>query len=165
MNPRANPEALLNKGERLDDLGRSGLRIIQSRSTYSFGLDSVLLAHFARAKRGDLVVDLGAGNGVVAILLSTLTPAAKILGIEIQPELVDMARRSVEINELGGRVEVVEGNILDAPRLLGVARADVVVTNPPYWREGSGAKNPNRLLAVARHEIECSLGDVVAVSA
>ncbi len=154
-------ETPLREGERLDDLMRSGLRIIQSRSAYSFGLDSVLLAHFVRAGRGDLVVELGAGNGVIAILLSTLVPAARIVGIEIQPDLACMAKRSVELNGLAGRVEIIEGDLLRADSLVGREQADVVVSNPPYMRGGSGARNPNPVMAIARHEIACTLEDVV----
>ncbi|MGE5483426.1 MAG: tRNA1(Val) (adenine(37)-N6)-methyltransferase [Ignavibacteriales bacterium] len=157
-------ETPLREGERLDDLARSGLKIIQSRSAYSFGLDSVLLAHFVRAGRGDLVVDLGAGNGVIAILLSALTPASRIVGIEIQPELAGMAKRSVSLNGLSDRVEIVEGNLLQAHSIVGRECVDVVVSNPPYMRDGSGAQNPNPSLAVARHEIACTLEDVVRVA-
>ncbi len=157
-------ETSLREGERLDDLMRSGLRIIQSRSAYSFGLDSVLLAHFARARPRDVVVELGAGNGVVALLLSVLVPAKKIIGVEIQPGLADMARRSVALNGLEDRIVIVEGDLRRATYFIGRERADVVVANPPYMKIGTGARNPNPSLAVARHEIKCTLEEVVGVA-
>ncbi len=155
----------LKPGERIDDLGRGGLKLIQDRSAYSFGLDAVLLAHWVRARRGDLVVELGAGNGAVLVLLSALINPGRLVGFEIQPVLADMARRSIALNGLQDRVSVICGDLVDAPALLGPGSADVVLSNPPYWREGSGAVNPGESHAIARHEILCTLGDVMGSAA
>ncbi len=155
----------LKPGERIDDLGRGGLKLIQDRSAYSFGLDAVLLAHWVRARGDDFVVELGAGNGALLILLTALVNSRRLVGFEIQPVLADMARRSIALNGLEGRVTVVRGNLLDAPGVLGPGSADVVVSNPPYWKEGSGALNPGESQAIARHEILCTLQDVMGSAA
>lgn len=155
---------LLKEGERVDDLMRGGLRIIQSRSTYSFGLDAVLLAHYVRARPHDRLIDLGTGNGVIPILLSHLTRSREIIGVEIQEDLADMAIRSIEMNGLSERVKVVKGDMMKAPETFGESSFDVVVSNPPYMKSGSGAINPRTPLAIARHEIACTLEQVLQTS-
>lgn len=150
--------------ETLEDLQLNGLFLIQKRDAFRFGMDAVLLANFVRAKSGDKVVDLGTGTGIISVILSAKTKAGKITGIEIQPEIADMALRSIEGNGLGERIEIRVMDIKDCPEKLGTGY-DVVVTNPPYTRYGSGLINPDETKAIARHEILCTLGDVISSSA
>ena len=152
---------LLREGERLDDLNRNGLQIIQNPSKFCFGMDAVLLSGFARAGKGDLVADLGTGTGIIPILMSAKTEAAHLTGLEIQAESADMARRRVAYNHLEEKISIEEGDIKEASRLLGAASFDVVTSNPPYMEYTGGLKNPELPKAIARHEVLCSLEDVV----
>lgn len=151
----------LKQGERLDDLQRSHLHIIQNPEKFCFGMDAVLLSGFAKAKPGDRVADLGTGTGIIPILMSAKTQAGHLTGLEIQPESADMARRSVLLNGLEERITIVEGDIKEASGLLGAAAFDVVTCNPPYMIGQHGLVNPQAPKAVARHEILCTLEDVV----
>lgn len=151
----------LKPGERLDDLQRSHLRIIQNPEKFCFGMDAVLLSGFAKAKPGDRVVDLGTGTGIIPILMSAKTQAEHLTGLEIQPESADMARRSVLLNGLEERITIVEGDMKEASELLGAAAFDVVTCNPPYMIGQHGLVNPDAPKAIARHEILCTLEDVV----
>lgn len=155
----------LKPGERLDDLQRSHLRIIQNPEKFCFGMDAVLLSGFAKAKPGDRVVDLGTGTGIIPILMSAKTQAEHLTGLEIQPESADMARRSVLLNGLEERITIAEGDIKEASELLGAAAFDVVTCNPPYMIGQHGLVNPDAPKAIARHEILCTLEDVVREAA
>ncbi|ASS87449.1 MULTISPECIES: tRNA1(Val) (adenine(37)-N6)-methyltransferase [Geobacillus] len=151
--------------ERLDYLLNEELRIIQSPSVFSFSLDAVLLAHFAYMpiQKGK-IVDLCTGNGVIPLLLSRRTKG-KIIGIEIQERLCDMARRSVAYNGLEGQIEIIHGDIKEAPQRIGYSQYDVVTCNPPYFPTvGREELSKNEHFAIARHEIYCTLEDVVRVS-
>ncbi len=152
---------LLHDGERLDDLERNGLKLIQNPSLFCFGMDAVLLSGFATVKEGENTIDLGCGNGIIPVLLSAKNPGRHFTGLEIQHEVADMARRSVEYNRIGKRVEIVEGDIREASVLFGKSAFDVVTSNPPYMLGGHGLKNPDSAKAVARHEILCTLEDLV----
>ena len=152
---------LLHDGERLDDLERNGLKLIQNPSLFCFGMDAVLLSGFATVKEGENAIDLGCGNGIIPVLLSAKNPGRHFTGLEIQHEVADMARRSVEYNRIGKRVEIVEGDIREASVLFGKSAFDVVTSNPPYMLGGHGLKNPDSAKAVARHEILCTLEDLV----
>lgn len=157
-------EGLVKLHERVDDLERAGLKIIQDPREFRFSVDAVLLAAFTTVKLGDVVADLGTGTGVIPLLLSARTRAKRLIGVEIQPKLADMARRSVEMNGLGDRVEIVTGDLKEMPSIFGYEKFDVVVSNPPYM-EITGAKvNPRESVAMARHEIACTIEDVVAAS-
>ena len=154
----------LDVGERLDDLMLSGYKIIQHPKRFRFSMDPVLLSAFVYVEAGERVVDLGAGNGILPLLLAGKTEAGEITGIEIQAELAWMAKRSVKLNNLEDRVRIVPGDLRDKDGLEpGVW--DVVVTNPPYRRRGSGKVNPHSGKAIAHHEITCTLRDVVAAAA
>jgi tRNA1(Val) A37 N6-methylase TrmN6 len=151
--------------ERLDYLLNEEIRIIQSPSVFSFSLDAVLLAKFAYMpiQKGH-IVDLCTGNGVIPLLLSMRTKG-KIIGIEIQERLCDMAKRSVQYNGLEKQIEIIHGDIKEAPKKLGYSKYDVVTCNPPYFPTVSKEEmNKNIHLAIARHEIYCTLEDVVRVS-
>ncbi|WP_025950899.1 tRNA1(Val) (adenine(37)-N6)-methyltransferase [Geobacillus thermocatenulatus] len=155
----------LYEDERLDYLFNEELRIIQSPSVFSFSLDAVLLAHFAYMpiQKGQ-IVDLCTGNGVIPLLLSRRTKGT-IIGIEIQERLCDMARRSVQYNGLEGQIEIIHGDIKEAPQRIGYSRYDVVTCNPPYFPAvGKDELSKNEHIAIARHEIYCTLEDVIRVS-
>lgn len=150
--------------ERVDDLQYKGLRLIQKQEGFCFGVDAVLLANFADVRRGASVIDLGTGTGIISILLAGKTEARSITGLEIQSDMAEMAQRSVCLNKLEDRVKIVNGDIKNAIRDFGASKFDVVVTNPPYINKGGGMLNPLNTKAVSRHEILCTLEDVVGVS-
>lgn len=152
---------LLKSGERLDDLQRNGYMIIQNPDKFCFGMDAVLLSGFAIVKKGEKAVDLGTGTGIIPILLSAKTEGESFTGLEIQTESADMASRSVELNKLEERVHIVEGDIKNASQIFGKASFEVVTSNPPYMNDNHGLKNPELPKAIARHEVLCSLEDVV----
>lgn len=155
----------LLEGERIDDLNRNGYKIIQNSEKFCFGMDAVLLTGFAKVKKGERVLDLGTGTGVIPILLEAKSEGAKFVALEIQEESVEMARRSVELNNLSGKIEIVNGDIKTASQIFGGASFDVVTTNPPYMNDNHGLKNPDMPKAIARHEVMCTLEDVVRESA
>ena len=154
----------LKENERIDDLQRNNYKIIQDPDRFCFGMDAVLLSGFARAKEGDQVLDLGTGTGIIPILLAAKTMAAHITGLEIQPDSADMASRSVKLNELEEKVEIITGDIKEAVSLFGAASFDVVTCNPPYMTEHHGLTNPEAPKAIARHELLCTLEDVISQS-
>lgn len=155
-------KAELREGERLDELQRNGYRIIQDPKRFCFGMDAVLLAGFAKVRPGERVLDLGTGTGIIPILLEARTEGKCFTGLEIQPESADMARRSVLLNELEEKIRIVTGDIREADRLFGGGSHHVVTCNPPYMIDRHGLKNPEQPKAVARHEILCTLKDVVS---
>lgn len=155
----------LYEDERLDYLLNENMRIIQSPSVFAFSLDAVLLAKFAYMpiQKGN-IIDLCTGNGVIPLLLSKRTKG-KIIGVEIQERLYDMAKRSVQYNGLDEQIELIHGDIKEMPKQLGYSKYDVVTCNPPYFPTVSEEEiNKNRYLAIARHEIYCTLDDVIRVS-
>ena len=151
----------LRENERIDDLQRNGLKIIQKTDGFCFGMDAVLLSGFAKVKDGERVLDLGTGTGIIPILLSAKTNAGHLTGLEIQTEIAEMAGRSVALNELNDKIDIVNGDIKEASRLFGAASFDVVTTNPPYMNDAHGLKNPTEVKAISRHEVLCTLDDVV----
>lgn len=153
------------ENERLDDLQFKGLRLLQKKDGFCFGVDAVLLSHFAQVTKNDKVMDLGTGTGIIAVLLAVKKEPRKVTGLEIQPEMAEMAARSVKLNGLEDRVEIVQGDIKEAVKLFGASSFDAVVSNPPYMGRGGGLLNPADAKAVARHEILCTLEDVVSSAA
>ena len=151
----------LREGERFDDLNRNGYKIIQNPEKFCFGMDAVLLSGYATAKKGERVCDLGTGTGIIPILMSAKTEGQHFTALEIQEESADMARRSVAVNGLQDKIDIVTGDIKEASSLLGNAVFDVVTPNPPYMNDMHGLKNPDLPKAIARHEVLCSLEDVV----
>ncbi len=151
----------IKEGERLDDLVRGGLKIIQSPSAFCFSMDAVLLANFTSVKAGAKVVDLGTGTGVIPLLIAAKKTAKTIIGLEIQEDSCDRARRSIQGNGLEHLIEIVQGDICEADKILGVGKFDVVTANPPYLPVGRGAQNEAGPIAIARHEILCNLENVV----
>lgn len=154
-------DVALKPGERLDDLQRHGLRIIQNGSKFCFGMDAVLLSGFVTVRDGARVADFCTGNGIIALLLSAKTQAKEIVGVEIQPELAEMAQRSVHLNGLMPRVRIELGDVRDMPQRLGRGSFDVITCNPPYMPAGSGIINPESAKAIARHELQGALSELV----
>ncbi|MCR4691705.1 MAG: tRNA1(Val) (adenine(37)-N6)-methyltransferase, partial [Lachnospiraceae bacterium] len=157
-------ESLIREGERLDDLGIKNYHILQDPGRFCFGIDAVLLSGFATVKEGQKVLDLGTGTGILPILLEAKTGASHLTGLEIQPESADMAQRSVALNGLTEKIDIVTGDIKEADRLFGPASFDVITSNPPYMIGGHGLKNPSQAKLIARHEIMCSFDDIARVS-
>ena len=151
----------LNPDERLDDLQRNGYKLIQNTKIFCFGMDAVLLCAFTKVDKGERVLDLGTGNGVIPILLKGRTEGKHFTGLEIQDVNVDLARRSVQYNRIEDDVLIVQGDIKEASKIFGGASFDVVTTNPPYMNDNHGLKNPDMPKAIARHEVLCTLEDVV----
>lgn len=152
--------ATCNEDERIDDLQRNGYKIIQKKKGFCFGMDAVLLSGFAQVKEGEAALDLGTGTGIIPILLEAKTQGKHFTGLEIQEEMAKMASRSVCLNHLEERVDIVRGDIREASRLFGKASFDVVTSNPPYMNDNHGLKNPDLPKAIARHEVLCTLDDV-----
>ena len=151
----------LKERERVDDLQRNGYRIIQRTDGFCFGMDAVLLSGFAMVKKGERALDLGTGTGIIPILLEAKTEGEHFSALEIQREVADMARRSVRLNGLEEKIQIVEGDIREASQIFGAASFDVVTSNPPYMNDAHGLKNPDLPKAIARHEVLCTLDDVV----
>lgn len=155
----------LKENERIDDLQYKNLKVIQKMDGFCFGVDAVLLASFAKdMKRNDLVVDLCTGTGVVAILLAGKTTAKEIIGVEIQEEYVEMAQRSVTMNHLEERVKMMHQDLKDLKTVIGAGTVDAITVNPPYKKKGSGIINDVDSLTIARHEVYCTLEDVIKES-
>lgn len=152
---------ILKDKERLDDLVRGGLKIIQSPEAFCFSMDAVLLANFASVKKGDRIIDLGTGTGVLPLLLSTRAPVKTIIGLEIQQESAERAARSIAGNKLEQLIHIHKGNLCTAADQFGVGQFDLVVSNPPYMPVGRGEQNEESAIAIARHEIFCNLKDVI----
>lgn len=156
---------ILKENERIDDLQRNHYKIIQDPERFCFGMDAVLLSGFANAKEGDKVLDLGTGTGIIPILMEAKTSAEHFVGLEIQEDSADMARRSVRLNHLEEKIEIITGDIREAVSLFGAASFDVVTSNPPYMTENHGLTNPAAPKAIARHELLCTLEDVISRAA
>lgn len=151
--------------ERLDDLQVKGYHIIQNPSKFCFGMDAVLLSNFARVKKGEKVLDIGTGTGIIPILLEAKTEGEHFTGLEIQEESADMARRSVAYNHLEDKIDIVTGDVKEAVNLFGSVFFDVVITNPPYMIGAHGLQNKDSAKAIARHEVLCDLDDILRESA
>jgi len=150
--------------ERIDDLERSGLKLIQDSDKFCFGMDAVLLSGYAKVKDGETALDIGSGTGIIPILLTAKTQGKKFYGIEIQKDMADMAARSVALNHLEDKVEIIYGDIREADKYWKNGSLDVITCNPPYMNDMHGIKNPEETFAIARHEITCTLEAVLAQS-
>ena len=152
----------LRENETIDDLEINGLKIIQNKEWFKFGIDSVLLSGFAKdIKDGSKVLDIGTGTGIIAILLSAKTKAKEIVGIEIQNEVAEMAQRSIELNQLESRIKIINENILNIEKHFECGYFDAVVSNPPYQKNETGLKSENEKHLISRHEVTCSLEDII----
>lgn len=155
---------MVDANETLDSLRVGNLQIVQAIDGYRFSLDPVLLGHFAAGCKLSTVVDLGTGSGVLPLLLAHLTQAETLIGVELQSAQVVRAQRSVVLNGLQRRVEIIQGDVRRIQRLLPVGQADLVVANPPYRQPGRGRIAPGDERAAARHELAGGLVDFVAAA-
>ena len=150
---------------RLDDLELNGLKLIQDTDMFCFGIDAVMLANFVNCKKDVRVVDLCTGNGVIPILLSEKISASEIIGVEIQEKVAALAEENVRFNNLEEKIEIINEDLNNAVNIFGKSKIDVITCNPPYRTRGCGMINEADTKAIARHEIKCTLEEVIKVSA
>ena len=155
---------MIKNDECLDDL-QNGYYIIQKKDGFKFGVDAVLLADFAKDARSKSTLDLCTGTGIVPILLAAKTATPNICALEIQENIAEMAARSVEYNKLAAHVHITHGDLKNAPALYGRGTFDKITVNPPYMKCGAGLQNDTDTKSVSRHEVLCTLDDVIRVSA
>ena len=158
-------KTIIKDDEQIDDLILGGLHLIQSREGYRFSLDAVLLSFFPELVEVRKVVDLGTGNGVIPLLLSVRSPHVKIYGVEIQDSMVDRAKRTISYNKLQNRIEIMQGDIREIEKTICPQRADLVISNPPFWKKGQGKINTNSERAIARHELRVEMPEIVKAAA
>lgn len=154
----------LSDTERIDDLQRGGFRIIQDSRLFRFGTDAVLLTHFARIRKGDRIVDLGSGNGVIPLLLCSLYDDISITGIELMRKNAELFRRNVVLNNVSDRITVIEDDIKNVPSLFVPGETETVITNPPYMKCEGALKNESPERAAARHEIYIDLDGIISAA-
>lgn len=155
-----------NEEERIDDLQYKNLKIIQNKNGFCFGIDSILLANFAREiKKNSKIIDLGTGTGIIGILLCAKLENCKMVGVEIQKEVYEMAKRSIELNNLQDKFQIINSNIKELENKLEMGTFDTVVTNPPYKKNNTGLQNENEKKLISRHEITANLEDFIKISA
>lgn len=155
----------IKNSERIDDLEFKGLKIIQDKKGFCFGIDSVLLSDFAKKiKKDSKVIDLGTGTGIINILLSGKTDASSFVGVEIQQDVAEMAERSIKLNYLEDKIKIINENITKLKNIYKPNSFDVVVTNPPYKKINTGIVNNENKKIISRHEITASLQDFIHIS-
>ena len=152
---------LIKENETLEDLQLSGLSVIQKKDGFRFGIDAVLLSDFAKDIKADEMLDMCTGSGVVPVLLSAKTAVPKLYGIEIQKEIFDGAKRTIELNGLTDRVFIENGDIKDGYKIYGKRRFSLITCNPPYMPKGTAVENELTEKVIARHEVLCTLEDVI----
>lgn len=156
----------LKENERIDDLEFNNLKIIQNEKGFCFGMDSVILSEFSKEiKQGSKILDMGTGTGILGILLSGKTSNTQIVGVEIQEEVAEMAKRSILLNNLQDRLEIICEDIRNLKQKYETGSFDAIVTNPPYKKRGTGGTNENTLKLISRHEITANLEDFILISA
>lgn len=158
-------DKLLKPGERIDDLQRNGYRIIQDPERFCFGMDAVLLAGFADKAAGERLLDIGTGTGILPLLMEARTGIPHLFGLEIQEESADMAKRSVRLNGLEDKIEIIAGDIREADGLFETASFDVITCNPPYMIGQHGLQNAEKAKTIARHEVCCTFRDIAGMTA
>ena len=156
-------EPLLKEGERIDNIGFGNLRLIQKPGDFCYGIDAVLLATFADVSKGGKVIDLGTGTGIIPLILSHRTEETEIIGVEVQKDSYERGLRNVDLNNLSERITMihVDVNEIAEKKLFGKHSFDVVTTNPPYIKGGSGIKNKEEAKTIARHETTADLSDFI----
>jgi len=158
-------EIKLKQDEKIEDLQFKNLRIIQNKTGFCFGIDSILLSDFAKdIKKGAKVLDLGTGTGIIATLLCGKTELKEIIGVEIQKEVYEMAQRSIKINRLEERFKIINKDILTLNEILERSTFDAIVTNPPYKKKNTGIQNKEVKKVISRHEITATLEDFIKIS-
>ncbi len=156
---------ILKENERIDYVPGSNLKIIQDKKRFCYGIDAILLSKFVKIKNKEQVMDLGTGTGIVPLRIYDLFKPKKIMGIEIQSEVAEMANRSIKINNLEDRIEIINMDLKDISFKFKKSTFDIITSNPPYIKKGSGIINPDETFALSRHEIQCTIEDIMEVSA
>lgn len=156
---------MLYSDERAEELGLGGLKVIQSDSLFKFGTDAVLLADFAKVKKGGTVLDFCTGSGIVPLLMYGKNKATDFEALEISEKSADMAKRTMELNGVSDKIRVTCGDLKNSSEIYKGRQFDLITCNPPYMNEGGGLINPDKDKAAARHEIFCTLEDVISCSA
>lgn len=155
----------LKENERIDDLQYKNLKIIQNKNAFCFGIDAVLLSDFSKKIKDDsIVVDLCSGTGIVAILLEAKTNAKKIYSVEIQKDISEMANRSILMNKQEDKIEIINDDLKNIDKIFKKASVDVITVNPPYKKAGSGVINELDTKTISRHEVLCTLEDIIEKS-
>jgi tRNA1Val (adenine37-N6)-methyltransferase len=157
-------DSCIREDEKIDELFDGRIRIIQKKAGYRFSLDAILLAHFAAERPAASIIDLGTGSGIVPLILARKEETARIVGVEVQPGLADMARRTIALNGLADRVSIVQDDMRELARSFAPSSFDLVVSNPPYYPLDNGRINPDEEKAIARHEIKATVKDIIRVS-
>lgn len=150
--------------ERIDKIGFSDLQIIQNPNSFCYGIDAVILADFAKIKQKANVIDLGTGNGIIPLILSHKSKSNKIIGIEIQEEAFELAKRNIKLNGSEKKIELYKMDAKAAPEFFGQGSFSAVVSNPPYMSNNSGIKNINSAKSISRHETTADLSDFLEVA-
>ncbi|MGL4362039.1 MAG: tRNA1(Val) (adenine(37)-N6)-methyltransferase [Cellulosilyticaceae bacterium] len=157
---------LVNSNERIDDLQRKGYKLIQNPEVFCFGIDAVLLAHFAgMTKKTKHILDIGTGTGIIPILMHAMHERGQYVGIDVQEEMVDMANRSVKLNNIEQDIEMKHIDIKQYKQNFKPHQFDLVTCNPPYMKGTTGLKNDNHSKTIARHEVLCTLEDIIEAAA
>ncbi len=155
----------LKENERIDDLEFKDLKIIQNKNGFCFGIDAVLLSDFAKNIRNNAkVLDLGTGTGIISILLCEKTNLKQIIGVEVQKDVFEMAQRSIKLNNLQNKFQVINENILNLDKIYEKNSFDAIVTNPPYKKENTGIINIDEKKLISRHEVLAKLEDYISIS-
>lgn len=155
----------LKENERIDDLEINDLKIIQNENGFCFGIDSILLSDFAKTiKAGTEILDLGTGTAILPILLTAKTCARHIVGVELQKDVAEMAKRSIKMNGLEDKIDIINEDIKDLTNILPINSYDAIVTNPPYMKLNTGLENESIEKLISRHEVKCTIGDIARVS-
>ncbi len=157
-------EVVVKENESIDDLQLKGLKLIQKKDSFRFGVDAVLLSEFANIKKNFRVIDLCTGTGIVPFLILGKYEPKEIVGIEVQEEIAEMANRSTVLNNVENKIKFINRDLKDIEFLKQLGRFDALTVNPPYKLNNSGIVNPSDKLAIARHEVLCTLEDVIATS-
>ncbi|MDO5708249.1 MAG: tRNA1(Val) (adenine(37)-N6)-methyltransferase [Andreesenia angusta] len=155
---------MIKEDERIDDLQLKGYKIIQKKDGFCFGMDAVLVANYLKTKRNDIVVDLGTGTGIIPLIVNAKNDLKKIYAIEIQKEMAEMTERTIKLNRLEDKIEVINIDLKDSLEYLDKNRIDIVVSNPPYMSIGEGLVNETDMKKVSRHEIKCNIDDICRVA-
>lgn len=151
----------LNENETIEDLQYKGLKIVQSKKLYRFTTDAVLLANFAKAKKGDNVVDLCSGSGVIGVLVQAKTNASQVVLVELQQALADMSQKTIELNKLQEKVKVVCAPLQGIAKQIGTEQFQVVVCNPPYKMQHTSLLSKDESMNICKHEIAVTLQEIV----
>jgi len=154
----------ISHDETLDTLFNGRLKLIQKKKGYRFSMDALLISEFVHLRKGEKVIDLGTGCGILPLLLSQSGKAKTFVGVEIQEELVECARKNVRLNRLESLITILQKDFRELKSLFPSGSFDVVISNPPYWKHRTGRLNPSIEKAIARHELKGTLEDLISIS-